>query len=427
MFSGFAPGQLFDRWIEVHQLPVTIDWLDPLVEIRGESPLPVWADRTRFIAEFHKRTPEARSAIDGFFAEQERCANALWELFGDTSLLPPFGSNGLLRHLRRSPRYLPLLRWMGRPLSAVLRAHGLEGNAPLRDFLNAVCQITIQCSADEAEAPFAMAAMDYYFRGTGHVRGGIGELAEALTAALRNLGGEVRMTDQVRSLERSGDRWIVHSRKGSQTATTVVANQLPQTLRTLLPASVEAPRLEPLSARVNDGWGAAMLYLVLDRNVAIGDGAHHLELIADRNAPFTEGNHIFCSISAAQENRGPDGARTATVSTHVDPHHPDPASYIAQVHAKMRRTLKLRAPEIASALRWEMTGSPRTFERFTGRHQGLVGGIPRRAGWQNYKHLWPSPVATGVYLVGDSVFPGQSTLATALGGLKLAEHILRQS
>jgi len=73
-----------------------------------------------------------------------------------------------------------------------------------------------------------------------------------------------------------------------------------------------------------------------------------------------------------------------------------------------------------------MTASPRTFARFTGRHRGFVGGVPRRAGLDHYLDLAPRPVANGVWLVGDSVFPGQSTLATALGGQRTAVAALRR-
>ena len=78
---------------------------------------------------------------------------------------------------------------------------------------------------------------------------------------------------------------------------------------------------------------------------------------------------------------------------------------------------------------WEatdcFTASPRTFERWTGRPLGRVGGVPRRAGWGNYFGLRRPAVAPGLFLVGDSIFPGQSTLATALGGYKLAERLAR--
>ncbi|MCB1055146.1 MAG: FAD-dependent oxidoreductase, partial [Acidobacteria bacterium] len=82
------------------------------------------------------------------------------------------------------------------------------------------------------------------------------------------------------------------------------------------------------------------------------------------------------------------------------------------------------APEIAGAVVRELTASPRTFERFTGRPEGLVGGVPRRAGFGAYRDLFTGPPMRGFYLVGDSVFPGQSTLATAVGGARLAQRLL---
>ncbi len=48
--------------------------------------------------------------------------------------------------------------------------------------------------------------------------------------------------------------------------------------------------------------------------------------------------------------------------------------------ARLQATFARFAPEWASGIRHELTASPRTFERFTGRPAGLVGGVPRRAG-----------------------------------------------
>ena len=76
-------------------------------------------------------------------------------------------------------------------------------------------------------------------------------------------------------------------------------------------------------------------------------------------------------------------------------------------------------------VRHELPGSPRTFERFTGRDGGAVGGVPRRAGLHHYTGMSPRPVLEGLWLVGDSVFPGQSTLATALGGVRTAARLTR--
>jgi phytoene dehydrogenase-like protein len=90
----------------------------------------------------------------------------------------------------------------------------------------------------------------------------------------------------------------------------------------------------------------------------------------------------------------------------------------------MRQTLAARAPEWADGVQQCMTASPRTWQRFTGRPAGKVGGAPRRAGWHNYLDLAPQQATRGLWLVGDSVFPGQSALATALGGQRAATAAL---
>jgi hypothetical protein len=50
--------------------------------------------------------------------------------------------------------------------------------------------------------------------------------------------------------------------------------------------------------------------------------------------------------------------------------------------------------------------------------------VPRRAGLDNYAHLGPHAVEDRLWLVGDSVFPGQSALATAIGGVRTASAVL---
>jgi phytoene dehydrogenase-like protein len=102
------------------------------------------------------------------------------------------------------------------------------------------------------------------------------------------------------------------------------------------------------------------------------------------------------------------------------------AAWVAEIQETMRRTLALRAPELAAGIVHEWPASPRTFERFTGRAHGFVGGIPRRAGLHHYVDLGPRSVEPGLWLVGDSVFPGQSVLSVSLGGVRLAERVLRE-
>lgn len=430
LFSGFGEGQLFRALIDRHALAVTVDFLDPVVTLRAPSlTLPISSQPGRLEAQLAELPGAPVAGLRRFFALQRRVADVLWEVLDDPALLPPFRPAMLLRHLGRSPRYLPLLPLLGRPLGEVLVEHGLADWQPLRLFLDGLCQITIQCSAAEAETPFALATMDYFVRGTGHVRGGIGVLAEALVGAVARGGGDVRLASAAKSVRAEGDGYRVETRRGPVRAPVVIANLLPQSLAALLGEPVGGS-LAALAASVESGWGACMLYLGA-RVPAGEDGPRHVEIVQDPTRPFVDGNHLFCSVSGPEDGpRAPAGERTITVSTHVamgpfralSPE--DQAARVAAIQETMRAGLRRHLGDWYAGVTHELTASPRTFERFTGRHLGLVGGVPRRAGLHNYRRLGTTEVRRGLFLVGDSVFPGQSTLATTLSGIKAAERVL---
>ncbi len=67
-----------------------------------------------------------------------------------------------------------------------------------------------------------------------------------------------------------------------------------------------------------------------------------------------------------------------------------------------------------------LPGTPITFQRFTRRIAGWVGGFPQT----NLFRCKAPALGNNTWMVGDSIFPGQSTAAVALGGLRVAKEIL---
>jgi phytoene dehydrogenase-like protein len=76
-------------------------------------------------------------------------------------------------------------------------------------------------------------------------------------------------------------------------------------------------------------------------------------------------------------------------------------------------------PKIREAAHLILQGTPMTIERFTGRVIGWVGGFPQTTLFQ----AWGPRLAPTLWMVGESIFPGQSIAATALGGLNAAKQI----
>lgn len=435
LISGLDANQVFGRWIEKHQIPVERRYMDSLLTLRAPGlTLHISRDREALLAQFCAMPDAPVAALTRFFAVQRRLANTLWALFDHPERLPPVRVAQLRGHLARLPEYAALLPYIGRSMGQVLARFGLDRFAPLVTYLDALCQITVQCSSAIAEAPLAFAAMDYYYRGSAHLHGGVGTLAQGMLYATRRLGVEVQMSNRVKSLARAADgTWVITARRGILRAKHVIANLHPAVFPSMLGAQYREPaRLAKLRERLDTGYSAAMLYAVVRAPPDASPDAHHVEVIADPSKPFTDGNHIFLSISARDErDRAPEGHRTLTISTHLPlatlrDEGTDVASYTAAVQRRMRETWANGAPEWAENVTHEMTGSARTFERFVGRPGGAVGGAPRIAGLHNYRSMGPVRAAQKLWLVGDSIFPGQSALAAAIGGQLTAHAVLQE-
>ena len=80
-------------------------------------------------------------------------------------------------------------------------------------------------------------------------------------------------------------------------------------------------------------------------------------------------------------------------------------------------------PGLRDAADLVIPGTPVTFQRFTRRVDGWVGGFPQTSLLRG----WGPRLAPGLWMVGDSVFPGQSTAAVALGGLRVAGAVLAEA
>ena len=432
LFSGFHEEGLFSKWIAKHNMDVQFEPLDPIIDFRTKDwSLAISPDREVTIERFCTLPNAPVAKIKAFFAYQERIADVLWPMFEDAARVPPFNLSGFGWHVGRFWKYPKLWSVMNRSLWSVLKSFELTAFAPMVEYCNAVCQITIQTNAKSAEALFALSAMDYLFRGTGHIHNGIGQLGFAMLKAIEDAGGEVSLPNKVKALEWENGTWLITTRKGDYRAKKVLANLVPPTIAKLVGNLPIPAAVETYTHKLGQGWGAGMLYLILKDNENLPEHAHHYQCIATDAPKLQEGYHIFCSLSGRQEShKHPAGYRTATVSTHIPmttqlglPDKSAKATYTQQIQDQMRATLADRLPEIHNAIDKEYPGSPRTYQRFTGREQGFVGGLPRTQGWHNYGGLIPTPLYPNLWMIGDTAFPGQSTLATALGGIRTARWV----
>ena len=185
-----------------------------------------------------------------------------------------------------------------------------------------------------------------------------------------------------------------------------------------------------LPAITKFGWGAFMLYLGIDSSVIPDDFAAHHQIIIKE--PLGEGNSIFLSISPEWDiNRAPPGKRAITISTHTrldqwwNLYQNDQPEYEHLKSMYVERLLDAAShllPDLRDNLNLVLPGTPVTFKRFTQRHMGWVGGFPQTSLFNN---IGPR-LSNKLWIVGDSIFPGQSTAAVSLGGLRVADSVIQE-
>ena len=173
--------------------------------------------------------------------------------------------------------------------------------------------------------------------------------------------------------------------------------------------------------------GAFMAYIGLEADNATAAAPLHQQAL--RAEPLGEGNSLFLSLSLADDpGRAPAGHRALTVSTHTrlvpwwELFRHDRSAYEARKEEYTEHLLEgaeIALPGLKSAARLVLPGTPVSFQRFTHRSEGWVGGFPQT----RLNRAWAPNLGRGMWLVGDSIFPGQSVLATALGGRRVAAAV----
>lgn len=431
--GGFYPGGPMDIVAQAAGIP---DWparhSNPsmVVHLPDGSKVARWTDK--------RRQEEYRSAFgpaaDDFFSWQERTADAMWDLALLSPDWPPQSPAQLFRVIKDGIRWIendPAGRLKPELLVDALRpiaGHLQDAPDNFRLFIDAQLLISAQTTSKYANALYGASALDLPRRGVVHLEGGMGAIANTLVKAVRKNGGKVLFRQAVtRIILNNGRPVAVETRRGDRfPADAIIANLTPWNIQRLLGS--EAPRaLKSLAPHPEDGWGAFMAYVGIDSQAIPDDFALHHQVII--REPLGEGNTIFLSISPPWDRgRAPDGKRAITISTHTrlndwwNLYEQDRQGYETRKQAYLVRLLEVAEriiPNLREASDLELPGSPVTFERFTHRAWGWVGGFPQTSLFR----LQGPRLSPGLWMVGDSIFPGQSTAAVALGGLRVANDV----
>jgi C-3',4' desaturase CrtD len=434
--GGFAPGAPMDMLGRHFE----IDWQSRPDEQAMQVHFPDrivlrrWSDHDRWVEE---RNEYFGKKAESFWRWQENTADLLWDYALQLPPWPPQSLRDLIRlsNLARSWAVKPLRYGSGVNIPSLISdafrpvaTHLVDVDERLRLFVDAQLLISAQTTSSHANALYGSVALDLPRRGVVHVPGGIGGMANRMVDAVLRFGGRVYFHQQVVRVDsKSRGHFVVRTKRDAYPADVILFNLLPWDIAPLLGDAFPHKPIH-LPNIPKDGWGAFVLYIGVDESVVKDiDTLHHQVILRE---PLGEGNTAFLSLSPDWDmNRAPIGRRAMTISTHTrlapwwqlykqdrDGYEQWKATYVDKLFLAAERVL----PGLRSAARLILPGTPVTFQRFTHRAQGWVGGFPQTSLFRS----WAPRLAKNIWMVGDTIFPGQSIPAVAMGGLRVARTII---
>jgi C-3',4' desaturase CrtD len=434
--AGLEPGGIHHQIFSRLEMPLPeATPCDPAcaVFLPGEQvPINVWRDPAAWQAERERQFPGSSR----FWQLLQDLFEVSWRFQGRQPVLPPRSAWDLWRLMQAvRPETLITLPYTLSTVGDLLKRLGLYDDRRLKTFLDMQLKLYSQVNADETALLYAATALavSQSPQGLFHLKGSMQVLSDLLEKALVRDGGLLQMRHTVQHIHTRGKRVTGVTVQDQRTGRTwlepadhVVANVTVQNLVALLGEQTPAGYRRRVEA-LPPASGAFVIYLGVESAAIPVDCPPHLQFLYNYDGPIGENNSLFVSVSRPGDGRAPAGKVTIIASTFTDPiqwwstrHYDKLKQEFTDGAIRRLSTYFDLSPEHVVHVE---AGTPRTFARFTGRHQGMVGGLGMRVSTFGPFGLANRTPIQGLWLVGDSTHPGEGTAGVSYSARTVVEQI----
>lgn len=331
-----------------------------------------------------------------------------WSLLRDIKTFPFVNMSDVLEVLKH-PGHISLMPHLLVSTEQALKKHGLDSPEYL-ELVNGILLISAQ--AESQHIPFLVGAMALSYPAETYApAGGMKGLMDFFERELKRLNVDIKLKSKV---SRITGRYAILD-DGTKFHSDKLIVNLP--IWNLAQMTV-GPIKKKLTSEAVDrpgSWGALTLYFGIE--AAINEPYHQVHL------EDSQVKNYFVSFSVPEDQkRAPKGFQTVTISTHVEADH----NYDVKKNELTEIIMQdFRKRFGIMDVKFFTIGTPKTFERYTGRQSGYVGGLPFLYGTNPLSMLGPLTGEKGLYRVGDTVFPGQGLCGVVAGALQLHDRLLK--
>jgi len=407
--------------------------LQPSMQVhQDENTITRFKDRSQWIQEA-ARVFGNKQRQKEFWELVYKVADTVWKVSLKNNFFPPVSINDVWKLFKsNNPGDLWILPYALKSVAQVMQNHYVD-SADFRKFVDEQLMITAQAKAHDTPFLFGAAGLAYTNYANYYVPGGLISMIHTIRDFIQGQGGIVKTKRPVELIVSAGNGYRVLTPKSSYYAKAVISN-LPIWNMADVTSNDMKEYFKQEASKYEQAWGAFTMGIVTRDTFSKDLPLHHqLHFTDSQKVANTESESVFVSISHPEDTkRAEKGSRVLNISIHTSP-----ADWFLNEQADYEQQRKKLADKIVAHLQSVLPGfstqhiikqfaaTPFTWQNWVYRKKGRVGGIPQSM--SRFILDW-TPAQTpfeGLFLCGDTVYPGQGIPGVALSGIN-ASYRVRQ-
>jgi phytoene dehydrogenase-like protein len=297
---------------------------------------------------------------------------------------------------------------------AILKKFDLHMNNDFVDFVNEQLLITAQNHIKEVNFLFGATALCYTNYDNHYIDGGLINLVNPLISYIQKMEGQLFLRTGVNKVLKNTHHYSVITRDDVFNAPYVLSGIPVNNILQIYPSA--ASKWSGNLLKSKDLNSAFQMGIAFKSNKRF-DVIHH-QIHLKQALPGVGSESLFISLSHPDDKQRSDepGFMVASVSTHVaDPEKNWVDKDVAEqaVISVLEDNGFLDREEIV----YYHSSSPKSWEKWTGRAFGFVGGYPQFMNIKPWQMNEARIDGKGLYLCGDTAYPGQGIPGTCLSGI----------
>ena len=435
--AGLEKGGIHHRLFQYLDISVpNAKILDPGCSVflgDGTGPINLWHNPLRWEKERQEQFPGSES----FWLLCSQIHKSNWA-FVERDPILPVGNFWDLSQLVRAIRPSNLLTGVLSKLTIadLLTITGCQRDKRLRRFLDLQLKLYSQELACRTAALYGATVLQMAQapRGLWHLHGSMQILSDLLKNSFLRDGGTLLIGHRVIKIvnEKSSNIFTIDviDRKMNLiqlNTSDIVFSLPPQSLLDLIPIDGGLPTTYRASInKLPKPSGALVFYGALSRSDLPSDCPGHIQIFDEHFGS------LFISISMEDDQRAPTGMATLIASVFVDVDqwsNLDSQSYTSKKNIVEKQIITIINTQLQlTETSWthQELSTPRSFERWTGRPGGIVGGLGQHPSQFGPFGLPSRTPLKGLWLCGDSIYPGEGTAGVSQSAMMAVRQLMEQ-